>query len=220
MELPKGIFWIGHASFYIKAKNGTIFIDPFRISDKVKEKADLVLITHAHFDHCNKEDIEKVRKEGTKFIAAPECLDGGNYGMDPIEPGKSADFNGITIRAVPAYNHRQERLQFHPKEKRWVGYVIEYDNFRVYHAGDTDSIPEMGELKGIDVALLPMGGTYTMAMEEALEAANAIKPKIVVPMHYKMILGEEKSKELENDVRSKLPNASIMREVQDPVYSF
>ncbi|MGA2799966.1 MAG: MBL fold metallo-hydrolase [Candidatus Micrarchaeaceae archaeon] len=219
MEIDDTLFWIGHASFYIKARNSTIFIDPFRVGSAVKEKADLVLVTHAHFDHNSKEDIDKVSKGNTKYIGAAKCLEG--YKMAAVsKPGFRTLFNGIKIEAVPAYNNREERLQFHPKAENWVGYIIEIDGTRIYHAGDTDSIPEMAGLKDIDIALLPMGGKYTMTMEEALGAEKAINAKSIVPMHYKMLLGEEGSRRLEKELKAKLDNVHIMREVQAPIYSF
>ncbi len=221
MDIDKTIFWIGHASFYIKSNGSTIFIDPFRVSDKVKEKADLILITHAHPDHNSEQDIKRVIKADTKFITAQKCFkaDGKNQ-LATSKPGFKTSLNGVEIEAVPAYNHKAERLQFHPKSEDWVGYIITVDGTRIYHAGDTDSIPEMKRLKDIDIALLPMGGHYTMGMEEAIEAANAINPKTVVPMHYKMLLGQAGSNELEKSIKSKLGNTHIMREVQDPIYSF
>lgn len=221
MTSNESIFWIGHASFYIKANGSTIFIDPFRVSDKVKEKADLILITHAHFDHNSKPDIEKVRTSETKFIASEKCLDAKAYkGAQLSRPGFKTTFNGIGIEAIAAYNVKEERKQFHPKAENWVGYIIDTGNMRIYHAGDTDMIPEMKSLKDIDMALLPMGGTYTMALDEAISAAKEIAPKKVVPMHYKMVLGKDKSQELESSIRSKLANVHIMKEVQEPAYSF
>jgi L-ascorbate metabolism protein UlaG (beta-lactamase superfamily) len=221
MNIEDRIFWIGHASFYIKTDKATIFIDPFKVSSSIKEKADLIIITHPHMDHCSIPDIEKVMKKNTKFILANKCLD--NSGYDKIataEPGFKTNFNGIEIEAVHAYNNKKERLQFHPSAENWVGYIITVDGKRIYHAGDTDHIPEMKKLKKIDLALLPMGGMYTMAIDEAIEAANAIAPKSVVPMHYKILLGKDKSIELEKKVKSDLDNAMIMKEVQEPVYSF
>jgi L-ascorbate metabolism protein UlaG (beta-lactamase superfamily) len=221
MKINENIFWIGHASFYIKVNGMNVFIDPFKVSDAVKEKADLILITHAHMDHNNRDDIEKVRKSDTKFIAAQKCLDWKEKNQMAVsKPGFKTEFNGIKIEAVPAYNLRPERLKNHPKEENWVGYIIEADGARLYHAGDTDIIPEMKNLKNIDIALLPMGGTYTMSVEEGIEAAGIVNAKTIVPMHYKMLVGEEGSKQLEEKVKSKLKNAVIMKEVQKPNYSF
>lgn len=221
MEQTENIFWIGHAAFYIKARSTTIFIDPFKVSEKVTEKADIILITHPHFDHNNKPDIEKVSKPETKFIAPQGALDPNEYkNLEVSMPGFRSDINGIKIEAVAAYNKTQERQKFHPRAENWVGYIIEMEGKRIYHAGDTDFIPEMEGIKSIDVALLPTGGTYTMDELEMVNAANAIKPKTVVPMHYKMLLGKEKADALEKSITEKLKNAHIMREVQDPIYSF
>jgi L-ascorbate metabolism protein UlaG (beta-lactamase superfamily) len=220
MEPNDIIRWVCHACFYIKANGTTIFIDPFRVSDSVKEKADIVLLTHAHFDHTSLQDIERVRKKHTKFIASQKCLDKNSYKHEVSKPGFSTSFNGIKIEAVPAYNLKEERLKFHPKSENWVGYIIEANGMRIYHAGDTDVIPEMRKLKDIDIALLPMGGGYTMALDEGIEAAKEISPKRVIPMHYKMLLGKEKSEELEKKLKSALGNATILKEVQDPIYSF
>ena len=223
MRIEDTIFWVGHACFYIKANDTTIFIDPFKVNSKIQEKADLVLITHAHFDHYSRADIDKISKQGTKFIFANECLHQSKADHNVLgiaSPGFKKTFDGIKIEAVPAYNNISERASYHPKAKDWIGYIIDVDGTRIYHAGDTDRIPEMGELKDIDVALLPMGGTYTMTLAEGIEAAELIKPKSVVPMHYKMLLGESGSRELEKGIKSKLSNAHIMNEVQDPVYSF
>jgi L-ascorbate metabolism protein UlaG (beta-lactamase superfamily) len=221
MNINDNLFWICHAGFYIKTNGYNIFIDPIKLSDKVKEKADLILLTHPHPDHTNKPDIEKVMKHETKFIAAEKCLDKKDYkNVEISKPSFMTNFNGILIEAVHAYNLKEERMKFHPKSENWVGYIIDIDGFRIYHAGDTDVIPEMSKLGKIDVALLPMGGNYTMGIEEGIRAAEIIKPKWVIPMHYKMLLGEEKSKDLEKEVKSKLKNAFIMKEVQDPIYSF
>ncbi len=220
MGLEDMLFWIGHASFYIKTRESTIFIDPFRVSDRMKERADLVLLTHAHFDHTSMQDIKRITKEDTKFIASNKCLRQEDRKHEVSKPGFRTSFNGIGIEAVAAYNNTPQRRQFHPKSENWVGYVLEVEDTRIYHAGDTDFIPEMNEISDIDIALLPMGGTYTMEMSDAMRAIEAIRPKTVVPIHYKMILGKEKSDELETAVRSKIKNSRIMQEVQAPIYSF
>ena len=234
MKWGENIFWVGHACFYIKTKEGTVFIDPFKISSSLKEKADLVIITHAHFDHFNWQDVERVMdpKIDTKFILAEECVIRKGASINLFEamasrnvlavakPGFKKKFGDITIEAVPAYNTDPARLQNHPKSKNWVGYVLTIDGTRIYHAGDTDFIPEMKSLNDIDIALLPMGGTYTMAVDEAIEAAKAINAKAVVPMHYKMLLGEKGSLELEKKLTENLSSAHIMKEVQTPLYSF
>jgi len=221
MELKDALFWIGHASFYIKAEGMTVFIDPFNIPDGMKERADIVLITHSHFDHCSRKDIDKVVKDGTRIIAAQGCLNAKDYsGMTVARQGFRERVGSVDIEAVPAYNIRSERLQFHPRSNGWLGYIIGIGGMRIYHAGDTDFIPEMKSIKGIDAALLPAGGTFTMDAAEAIEAAKAIAPKFFVPMHYKNLLGKEGSLTAEEQIRRGIGCATIMKEVQEPTYAF
>jgi L-ascorbate metabolism protein UlaG (beta-lactamase superfamily) len=134
-------------------------------------------------------------------------------------PGFSTRINDVGIEAIPAYNIKSERLQFHPKANGWVGYIVEAQGKRIYHAGDTDFIPGMKSLGSIYAAMLPVGGKYTMDVDEAMEAAKAIKPEFFVPMHYKNLLGIEGSQKVEEELR-KIGNCRIMREVQEPTYSF
>lgn len=131
----------------------------------------------------------------TTIIAPPDCVAKLKGNTKSILPGQSVQVNNILVEAVPAYNIRPERLNFHPKSNNWVGFVVDIDGARIYHAGDTDSIPEMAGIK-CDVALLPVGGTYTMDGSEAAEAANVINPKIAVPMHFGRIVGSKS--DLEN----------------------
>ena len=237
-DVEKTLFWIGHASFYIKSRPAamrtepfagmeprdyTVFIDPFNVSDHVKERADLILITHAHFDHWSTKDIDRVSKSGTKMILSPLCNGSEKYkGVTVAKPGFKTSFasGDVLISAIPAYNLKSERLQFHPRSNDWVGYVLEVAGLKIYHAGDTDFIPEMKALKDIDVALLPMGGTYTMGVDELIEAARAIDAKHVVPVHYKNLLGREGSEKAEKRLKDNLDNVLFMKEVQPPTYSF
>lgn len=189
-EMDKKIFWLGHAGFLIK-DDKNIYIDPYKISNGLP-KADIILITHSHFDHCSIDDLEKIVKNDTIVIAPPDCQSRVTKlkikEVVPIHPGKSVEIGNINIKAVPAYNTNKS---FHPKENEWVGYVIEIKGIRIYHAGDTDFIPEMKELGDIDIALLPVSGTYVMDPEEAARATEIINPKMVIPMHYGTIIGGE-----------------------------
>ncbi len=216
------LFWIGHSSFYAKARNGTVvFIDPFEISDSIKEKADLILITHPHFDHCSKNDIIKIIREDTEIIAAQGCVGSEDFkNITAAFPGFSKVIKNIKITAVPAYNNKKERLAFHPKENKWVGYIFEIDGKKVYHSGDTDFIYEMEELreKNIDTAILPIGGKYTMDVEEAIAASNAIDARETIPMHYKHLLGIEGSKKAEEKFKKTVKGGTVLKEIQEPNY--
>lgn len=194
MNIGKVILeWLGHASFMIKTSDDKIiYIDPYSINDNL-DKADLVLITHSHPDHCSTEDLNKIIKLNSRVVVTADCQSkivrtDVPIKIEIVEPGKEFDFGKIRISAVPAYNLDKN---FHPKTEGWVGYVIKIDDVVIYHAGDTDLIPEMQKLtghkkQGIEfIALLPIGGKYTMNVEEALEAAKVIKPNLVIPMHYR-----------------------------------
>jgi len=179
--------WLGHASFQIRAADKIIYIDLKKYGKVVEtsEKADIILVTHNHGDHCSPEKIEKLGKEGTVIIAPKDCVNRLKGNVKAIKPGEEITVDKVQIAAVEAYNTKRFRSPgkpFHPKGYG-VGYLIGAEGKTVYHAGDTDFIPEMRELKGIDLALLPTGDKYTMDNTEAAEAALAIKPKAVMPMH-------------------------------------
>ncbi len=195
------IKWLGNSGFLIK-NDKVIYIDPYNIRESA-EKADLILLTHSHYDHCSVVDMNKIIKEGTKIILTADCQSKITRFEVPIdiqiiEPGQELNFFGINFSAVPAYNLDKP---FHRKEEGWVGYLIKMDKIIVYHAGDTDFIPELQKLTGYKqtgkkfVALLPVGGRFTMSVEEALEAAKLIKPSLVVPMHYGSIVGSREDAE-------------------------
>lgn len=179
----ENVKWLGHAGFRIKGEK-TIYIDPFKI--KETEPADIIIITHEHFDHLSPEDINKIQTGKTVVVTTPDCLIKVSGNVKAINPGTILNVDGIQIEAVPAYNTNK---QFHPRANGWVGVILTVNGKRIYHAGDTDNIPEMTSLKNIDVALLPVSGTYVMTAEEAADAANKIMPKVAVPMHYGAIVG-------------------------------
>jgi L-ascorbate metabolism protein UlaG (beta-lactamase superfamily) len=210
------INWLGHASFFFTDKNGNkiYFVDPFQLNDRKLEKADLIFITHAHPDHFSQGDIDKIIKDNTTIIAPPDILEKINISDDrkiTVAPHNNYIVKDFSFRTVPAYNNHPQRLNFHPKANNWVGYIFNLNGKKVYHAGDTDFIEEMRELIGLDldVAMLPIGGTYTMQAEEAAEAANAIGAKITIPMHYKNILGD-KHKGAEEIFRKLVTNSKVV----------
>ncbi len=184
------IKWLGHAGFKIKSGK-TVYIDPFKISEA--EPADIIIITHEHFDHLSPEDIKKIQTKSTIIVTPPDCKSKISGNIKAISPGQSVLVDGIKIEAVPAYNTNKD---FHPKGNGWVGVIINMDGKRIYHAGDTDDIPEMSNLKNIDIALLPVSGTYVMTAQEAANAANRFMPKVAVPMHYGSIVGSRQDAEM------------------------
>ncbi|MBC7113201.1 MAG: MBL fold metallo-hydrolase [Candidatus Methanomethyliales bacterium] len=178
------VIWLGHAAFQIKGKDKTVYID-LGEGASPSDKADLVLVTHSHWDHFDPKVIERVRKEGTVIIAPRDCISKLRAGARVVEPGDRLKVDDLEVRAVHAYNVKRFRspgVPFHPKGFG-VGYVLSIDGKSIYHAGDTDLIPEMKELKGVDVAILPTGDTYTMDNQDAADAAIIINPKIAIPMH-------------------------------------
>lgn len=178
------IKWLTHASFKIRADGKIVYVD-LEKSSETSEKGDLILVTHAHSDHCDPLKISKVRREDTVIIAPRNCVSKIGGTVKTLKPGKETSVDGVKVKAVEAYNIKRFRSPgnpFHPKELG-VGYLITVEDKTIYHAGDTDFIPGMQQLGRVDVALLPSGDTYTMDNTEAAEAAIAINPKIAIPMH-------------------------------------
>lgn len=209
--------WLGHAGFFIK-NSKIIYIDPYQIKDD-SEKADLILITHSHYDHCSIADLNRVVKDGTKIVIPADCQSkitrfNVPIKIEIIEPGQNLELGDVKISAIHAYNTDKS---FHPREENWVGYLIKMNNVIIYHAGDTDVIPEMQKLTGHKqeekefIALLPVGGRFTMTAEEAAEAAKLIKPTLAIPMHYGNVVGsEEDAKEFCELCKEEGINAKIL----------
>ena len=175
--------WLGHASWKLKAGGKTIYIDPYE--GDYDEKADIILASHSHTDHCEPSKVKEATGDGTVVIAPADCAEKIGAPVKSLKPGEKAEFGEVTVKAVEAYNVKRFRspgMPFHPKGLG-VGYLIKAEGKKVYHVGDSDYIPEMDELKDVDVLLIPSGGTYTMDAEDAAEATVAINPKIAVPVH-------------------------------------
>ena len=175
--------WLGHASWKLKAGGKTIYIDPYE--GDYDEKADIILASHSHTDHCEPSKVKEATGDGTVVVAPADCAEKIGAPVRSLKPGEKAEFGEVTVKAVEAYNVKRFRspgVPFHPKGLG-VGYLIKAEGKKVYHVGDSDYIPEMDELKDVDVLLIPAGGTYTMDAEDAAEATVAINPKIAVPVH-------------------------------------
>lgn len=186
------IKWLGHDGFKITdvLHNRVLYIDPYQISDG--EPADAILITHSHYDHCSIEDIKKISTPKTVFLAPADCQSKFQGKVDMrdsviMNPGKTITMGNIHVEAVSAYNTNKK---FHLKENEWVGYVVDINSKRIYHCGDSDAIPEMSQLKNIDVALMAVSGTYVMTAEEAAKAVASFEPVLAIPMHYGSIVGD------------------------------
>ena len=182
-----------HSSIRIRGDEFTVYIDPFNMKDETKD-ADFILITHDHYDHFSVEDIKKVANEGT-VLAAPVKMAEKAREAAPfvsriceVEPGKAYNIDGFEFETVPAYNNLKP---FHPKSAGWVGYIVNIDGKKIYIAGDTDLTKDNKSVK-CDIALVPVGGTYTMDAKKAAELVNCIKPAEAIPTHYGSIVGEEK----------------------------
>lgn len=183
MHMISNIHWLGHDSFRMEGDGNVIYIDPWQIGQG--PKADLILITHDHHDHCSPEDVSKLLKEDSVIVTVASAAKKLKGNIKVVKPGDAITVKGVAIQAVPAYNvnkFRSPGLAFHPRESGYVGFVISVDGKRIYHAGDTDKIPEMAAIDA-DIALLPVSGTYVMTADEALEAARIINPRLAIPMH-------------------------------------
>lgn len=203
------ISWLGHAGFRIVGEGKTIYMDPFKI--KGGPAADIILVTHNHFDHLSVDDIKKVSSPQTLIIGSKECeaklrLLGLEHKI--VKPGMDMDISGVKVEAVPSYNVSKS---YHPKVDGKVGYVVTVGGVKIYHAGDTDRIPEMASIKP-DVSFLPVGGTYTMDAEEAAQAAKDIGVGIFIPMHYGAIISDKSEAER---FRNILGENAVILEAED-----
>ncbi|MFH0875651.1 MAG: MBL fold metallo-hydrolase [archaeon] len=186
--------WLGHSSFKLEYNGLRIYIDPFKLSEALP--ADIIFITHGHFDHCSVADIAKIVKEDTIIVTTPDTVSnlaskvkGGKPHL--VNPGDKFTLKEILVEAIPAYNINKH---FHAKENGWVGYILTINKARFLHTGDSDVTPELEKVKA-DVIMLPVGGTYTMTAVEAATLANKIMPRIAIPMHYGSVVGTKSDAE-------------------------
>ena len=190
--------WLGHDGFKIKNAK-TVYIDPYVM--EAGEKADILLISHEHFDHFSPGVVKKIVTSNTTIIttlAVKRQLSGTKAKeIRAVKPGEKIVVDDVSVETVPAYNVNKFRSPgepFHSKQEEMLGFIVTMNAVRIYHAGDTDSIPEMEGLN-IDIACLPVSGTYVMTAEEAAESTKRIKPKIAIPMHYGSIVGDDSDAE-------------------------
>jgi len=176
--------WLGHDSFRITSGGKTIYFDPFRLNEQAPP-ADIILVSHEHYDHCSPEDIAVIQTNNTVIITESRSAAKLSGNVITVAPGDRHTLDTITVEVVASYNTNKD---FHPQNNRWLGFIVTIDGVRIYHAGDTDYIPEMKTYQA-DIALLPVSGTYVMTAEEAARAALDIKPDIAIPMHFDAVVG-------------------------------
>ena len=195
--------WYRQSAFRWQDDERTVYIDPWGTPGDAPP-ADLIVITHAHHDHFQPEEIERLSRPTTQLVAPHDVAAelGGN--VTPVAPGEAHEVAGVRFTTVPAYNIREEALDFHPQANRWVGYLLELAGTTYYHAGDTDHAPELSDVRA-DVAMLPVGGHYTMNVPEAAGLAKAIGPRMAVPMHFGFVVGSASDGERFADAASPVP---------------
>ncbi|MBW2673641.1 MAG: MBL fold metallo-hydrolase [Deltaproteobacteria bacterium] len=180
--MVENIVWLGHSSVRIDGEK-VIYIDPWKLKDP--KKADIILISHNHYDHLSPEDVRRIQKEDTVIVATQDSAADLSGDIRVVKPGDVVQLDEISVEAVPSYNADKA---FHPRENNWLGFVVTAGGKRIYYCGDTDLIPEMETIRA-DIMLVPVGGTYTMTAEEAARAVNIIRPEVAIPIHYDDIIG-------------------------------
>ncbi|HEY1275366.1 MAG TPA: MBL fold metallo-hydrolase [Thermoleophilaceae bacterium] len=213
--LLDSVEWLGHSGFRITVGKAVVYIDPYRVAETAP-KADLILITHGHYDHFSPQDVERLSSNRTWLVGPAAVAERVSGQVHSIAPGEALDdelVRGVLVSAVAAYNTSKRDgagNAFHPREAGWVGYELNVRGERLYHSGDTDVIPEMDGVTGVDVALLPVSGVYVMTAQEAAEAARRIQPRVAVPMHWGQHIGTER------DAREFAKRAPVEVRIMEP----
>jgi L-ascorbate metabolism protein UlaG (beta-lactamase superfamily) len=181
------VTWFRQSALRWRDGERTIYVDPWGTPEDAPP-ADVILITHAHSDHFQPDEIARLSHTSTKVVAPHDVARELAGDVTPVKPGERHAVGGLSFTTVPAYNTREEALEFHPRANAWVGYVLEFAGVTYYHAGDTDHAPELDDVR-TDVSFLPVGGHYTMNADEAGGLARAIAPRLAVPIHYGFVVG-------------------------------
>ena len=200
-NIVENIEWLGHASLLIKLGDKRIYVDPWKIKDD-SQKADIILVSHSHFDHYSEDDIKRISSSKTHIFSSDDVISKTSLkNKKTIKPFQSVKIDDIVITGFPSYNVNKE---FHPKKNNWLGFIIEYKGVKIYIAGDTDFTEEMRKIKA-DIVIIPIGGTYTMDENESAEFVNLVKPAVAIPIHWGDIVGSKKNLE------------SFLKNVKQPV---
>jgi len=176
--------WLGHDSFLLQTADKNVYFDPYKLPDNLP-KADIILISHEHYDHCSPEDVAKIHQDSTTIITEKDSAKKLSGNITILSPNGETEVGPFKVRTVASYNTNKK---FHPKKNGWLGFIVEINGVSLYHAGDSDLIPEMDNIS-CDIALLPVSGTYVMTPKEAAAAALKIGPTVAIPMHCGSLVG-------------------------------